>query len=188
MKKRISRNPAEQTPFERFYLEFPVLMERAGGVVYGANRLAEIGWGQRAAELLWDAMGRPDYRGQPMPPESHGGDWIGVADDLPPAKGLTTGEYCAICKAPQFYSPSGVTCKNGHGGADSVEGTRYWHHPESGSVFTTEPGEPEPTDGLVEQIDKDDYEKLKIEYGAEDDPFVCLEVEAAPEPDPFDIL
>jgi hypothetical protein len=84
MKKRISRNPAEQTPFERFYLEFPVLMERAGGVVYGKNRLAEIGWGQRAAELLWDALGRPDYRGEPMPPESHGGDWIGIADDPPP--------------------------------------------------------------------------------------------------------
>lgn len=29
-----------------------------------------------------------------------------------------TGEDCSVCGEPQFMSPSGVTCKNGHGGAD----------------------------------------------------------------------
>ena len=43
MMKRISRDPAEQTPFERFYLEWPKLLEDAGGVLYGANGLSEIG-------------------------------------------------------------------------------------------------------------------------------------------------
>ena len=35
MMKRISRDPAEQTPFERFYLEWPKLLEDAGGVLRG---------------------------------------------------------------------------------------------------------------------------------------------------------
>ena len=29
--------------------------------------------------------------------------------------------YCCICLSEQFYTPSGWTCKNGHGGAESVE-------------------------------------------------------------------
>lgn len=29
--------------------------------------------------------------------------------------------HCSICNAPQFDSSSGITCKNGHGGADSIE-------------------------------------------------------------------
>lgn len=31
-----------------------------------------------------------------------------------------TGENCADCGQPQFHSPGGVTCSNGHGGADGV--------------------------------------------------------------------
>jgi hypothetical protein len=27
---------------------------------------------------------------------------------------------CSICNEPQILTPSGVTCKNGHGGADSA--------------------------------------------------------------------
>lgn len=27
---------------------------------------------------------------------------------------------CSICGEPQFNTPSGITCVNGHGGADSV--------------------------------------------------------------------
>jgi hypothetical protein len=28
---------------------------------------------------------------------------------------------CSVCKEPQFETPSGVTCVNGHGGADPLE-------------------------------------------------------------------
>ena len=28
---------------------------------------------------------------------------------------------CGVCKEPQFETPSGVTCVNGHGGADPLE-------------------------------------------------------------------
>lgn len=31
---------------------------------------------------------------------------------------LTTGERCSVCGEPQLDSPGGVTCANGHGGAD----------------------------------------------------------------------
>lgn len=31
---------------------------------------------------------------------------------------------CVVCKCPQFKTPSGPVCKNGHGGADSVKGIR----------------------------------------------------------------
>ena len=30
---------------------------------------------------------------------------------------------CSVCKEPQFETPSGVTCVNGHGGADPLEET-----------------------------------------------------------------
>lgn len=33
----------------------------------------------------------------------------------------TTNKRCAECGEPQFDTPSGLTCKNGHGGADSIE-------------------------------------------------------------------
>lgn len=32
-----------------------------------------------------------------------------------------TGDLCSVCMKPQFSSPSGVTCENGHGGAPSYE-------------------------------------------------------------------
>jgi hypothetical protein len=31
--------------------------------------------------------------------------------------GLWTGTRCSVCKQPQYNSPSGATCYNGHGGA-----------------------------------------------------------------------
>ena len=37
----------------------------------------------------------------------------------PTPKGKTT--YCAECGEVQFASPSGVTCRNGHGGAESLD-------------------------------------------------------------------
>ncbi|YP_010684639.1 hypothetical protein PQZ67_gp68 [Escherichia phage ZCEC13] len=32
-----------------------------------------------------------------------------------------TGDLCSVCMKPQFSSPSGVTCENGHGGAPAYE-------------------------------------------------------------------
>lgn len=32
-----------------------------------------------------------------------------------------TGGLCSECREPQFETPSGVTCTNGHGGADPLE-------------------------------------------------------------------
>lgn len=29
-------------------------------------------------------------------------------------------EVCSVCGSPQFETPSGVTCKNGHGGAPAT--------------------------------------------------------------------
>jgi hypothetical protein len=37
-----------------------------------------------------------------------------------PAKGVAAGTNCPVCKQPQFQSPSGLTCSNGHGGAESI--------------------------------------------------------------------
>lgn len=32
-----------------------------------------------------------------------------------------TGDDCSICGEPQFMTPSGVTCGNGHGGAEPID-------------------------------------------------------------------
>lgn len=34
----------------------------------------------------------------------------------------TTANLCSVCSEPQFDTPSGATCKNGHGGAPAKEG------------------------------------------------------------------
>lgn len=109
MRKRISRDPAEQTPFERFYLEWPKLLEDAGGVAYSAKGLAEIGWEQRAALLLFEAMGSPDWRGRAPPPEPHGGCWIGVADGgSAPAKGDPFACLDSSVEQPQDDDPFAI--------------------------------------------------------------------------------
>lgn len=33
----------------------------------------------------------------------------------------STGLVCAVCRRPQFDTPGGRSCENGHGGADGVE-------------------------------------------------------------------
>lgn len=33
---------------------------------------------------------------------------------------LLTGAKCSVCRKPQFDTPSGVSCENGHGGADAL--------------------------------------------------------------------
>ena len=40
---------------------------------------------------------------------------------------------------------------------------RYWHHPESGCVFMTD-GERPGTDGLVEEVDAAEFERLSASY------------------------
>ena len=46
--------------------------------------------------------------------------------------------------------------------------TRYFFHPESGSLFTTEDGSFPPSDGLVEEVDAEDYAKLAAEFAEYD--------------------
>ena len=159
MRKRISRDPAEQTPFERFYLEWPKLLEDAGGVLYGANGLSEIGWEHRAAFLLFEAMGSPDWRDRPPPPEPHGGAWIGVAD----AESRTM--------AP-------VTAKGSKGGKKVAPAT------DPADLISGLPGDP-----LVEHIDADVYADLKAKQDADDPfACLDAPAEQPQDDDPFAIL
>lgn len=53
------------------------------------------------------------------------GTYPEILDRLPEAKDEVipreyTGDWCSLCKTPQFNSPAGVTCDNGHGGADPL--------------------------------------------------------------------
>lgn len=43
--------------------------------------------------------------------------WADTEDD----KKRPTKLLCSICKKPQFETPSGLVCEEGHGGADSIE-------------------------------------------------------------------
>ena len=45
-----------------------------------------------------------------------GHDSLGVANDCD----LNITRLCAVCREPQFATPAGPTCVNGHGGADSI--------------------------------------------------------------------
>ena len=54
--------------------------------------------------------------------KENGNTTVGLREDFP--KELISedlGTKCAICGEPQFDTPSGLTCKNGHGGADSTD-------------------------------------------------------------------
>jgi hypothetical protein len=37
------------------------------------------------------------------------GEWVDVPEET---------KLCSVCSEPQFDSPGGITCSNGHGGAD----------------------------------------------------------------------
>jgi len=52
-------------------------------------------------------------------------------------------------------------------GQPTEGGRRYWHHPESSCVFTTENGEQAGTDGLVEEIDADEFARLSALYASD---------------------
>lgn len=139
------------TPFEDFFENaFEKLLANVPDVYpYSCptQALRNSSWDRKAAFIIFtllhpeaDVAGNPD-------------EWtVKVPDST----------YCSECGLLQFGSPSGLTCLNGHGGADSIPGeVHMWYHPESGSLFTTEPGEEFPADGLVEHLDKDSYDKIK---------------------------
>lgn len=56
----------------------------------------------------------------PQPIDSEDGDAADPIPEINPEDCLT-GTNCAECGAPQFETPSGVTCENGHGGAEAAE-------------------------------------------------------------------
>lgn len=61
------KDPKDWTPFERFFkVEWENLLTKDGGPIF-AQGLAVVGWERIAAGLLFEALGSPDYRGQPIP-------------------------------------------------------------------------------------------------------------------------
>lgn len=44
-----------------------------------------------------------------------------VADHIVEIRNKNAKTLCLLCGEPQFETPSGITCKNGHGGAPSIE-------------------------------------------------------------------
>lgn len=64
-----------------------------------------------------------------------------IGDAFPGAKLVgVTPPLCAECGTPQFETPSGVTCANGHGGADSAERATPARQPD---VRTSAPRDPD---------------------------------------------
>ena len=53
---------------------------------------------------------------------------------------------------------------------DTTPRTRYFVHPESDSYFTTEDGSYPGTDGCVEEVDKETYDKFVLDVASADDP------------------
>jgi len=60
---------------------------------------------------------------------------------------LETLPRCAVCGEPQFESPSGVTCKNGHGGAGALPG------PASQEIGANNPPAPTTFEAVKARID-----------------------------------
>lgn len=54
-----------------------------------------------------------------------------------------TGTVCSVCRKPQWESPAGVTCAEGHGGAESLEAPAP-EEPAPEAIIQAAP-EPEPT-------------------------------------------
>ena len=79
----------------------------------------------------WEKSKQPDYL--PEPPVTPPGDDFHTVVGIPPlpvppptewqseVTHPETGDLCSVCMKPQFSSPSGVTCENGHGGAPAYE-------------------------------------------------------------------
>ena len=44
-----------------------------------------------------------------------------VAEHVAAMRSKNAKTLCSLCREPQFETPSGITCKNGHGGAPSIE-------------------------------------------------------------------
>lgn len=59
----------------------------------------------------------------PKPPVSDDDDGLGLDVEDFDGDAAPTGHtlYCSICGEPQFDTPSGLACKNGHGGAPQAE-------------------------------------------------------------------
>lgn len=45
-----------------------------------------------------------------------------VAGTVPEPEAEPTQLFCSLCHEPQFETPAGTTCVNGHGGADGIPG------------------------------------------------------------------
>lgn len=140
------------TPFEDFFAgPFQKLLDNVPDVFpYSCptSSLRDSSWDRKAAFIVFTLMA--ENHGELPHPDT----WDG--EKMPDST------YCTACGLLQFGTPSGLTCMNGHGGDPGQPGeVHMWYHPESGSLFTTEPGEAFPTDGLVEHLDEASYAKIK---------------------------
>lgn len=73
--------------------------------------------------------GPPPQQAAPPPPQQFQSQW--------------TGTMCSVCGQPQFTSPGGNTCQNGHGGAApaqaQVQGQQYQVPPQQGAQQAAPP-------------------------------------------------
>lgn len=50
----------------------------------------------------------------------------------PPGPGELNGLLCGLCGKPQFMTPSGASCPDGHGGVDGYNPSETQEHPKVG--------------------------------------------------------
>ncbi len=74
------------------------------------SRIVEEFYNEALEELREERTGEPDLRGAAR--------FFGLEQFK---QGELTGTRCAVCRKKQFMGVAGITCPNGHGGADSLE-------------------------------------------------------------------
>lgn len=78
-------------------------------LVYHGQGDLHIPAGSGIAQVMFHSLAEP---------AQYNGKYQNQADEPVPAK---AGTFCSKCGAEQFNSPSGLTCKNGHGGAEPAK-------------------------------------------------------------------
>lgn len=48
-----------------------------------------------------------------------------ITDEIVGNKKFLSGTHCSVCNEPQYVTPSGLVCKNGHGGVEPEESYYY---------------------------------------------------------------
>ena len=104
--------------FEKEYLKFAIDLPIRYLASINANRSLEI------VNLLKTLPSQLVPIQQESYPSPHPIQDIVIEDASNPASSTDikyTGTRCALCGEEQYMTPSGITCKNGHGGVDSID-------------------------------------------------------------------